>query len=290
MSAYAYGLDRFPDERTKLERDPTLTANAVQEIIRWLENGPLHVDPGVFKDLPTLKEGLGVEWNIGAWRGIGVISASGLGLTPAYAEFDAERVGKAQVGRLLPLVKRHDAPMRQVQRLERLRLACRHGRVHLGEGCRLLAFSSQASDNGAEVGFREQPSKDRRINRRFRATRLCGRHALFCHLRMRLGRGVFDVRRMLHLRREAIADADDAPTFFFQRGRNGATSAREPAAVHRERGARRPGVVGRAHDDVLARRGPVDQTHELHRLPLGPLTGILDDIRVFIQCSTDTFL
>jgi tripartite-type tricarboxylate transporter receptor subunit TctC len=25
----------------------------------------------VFKDLPTLKEGLGVEWNIGAWRGIG---------------------------------------------------------------------------------------------------------------------------------------------------------------------------------------------------------------------------
>lgn len=25
----------------------------------------------VFKDVPTLKEGLGVEWNIGAWRGIG---------------------------------------------------------------------------------------------------------------------------------------------------------------------------------------------------------------------------
>ena len=24
-----------------------------------------------FKDVPTLREGLGVEWNIGAWRGIG---------------------------------------------------------------------------------------------------------------------------------------------------------------------------------------------------------------------------
>ena len=35
MSAYAHGLDRFPNERAKLERDPSLTANAVQEIIRW---------------------------------------------------------------------------------------------------------------------------------------------------------------------------------------------------------------------------------------------------------------
>jgi len=35
MSAYAYGLDRFPDERAKLERDPSLIPNAVQEIIRW---------------------------------------------------------------------------------------------------------------------------------------------------------------------------------------------------------------------------------------------------------------
>jgi cytochrome P450 len=35
MSAVAYGLDRFPDERAKLEADPTLIPNAVQEIIRW---------------------------------------------------------------------------------------------------------------------------------------------------------------------------------------------------------------------------------------------------------------
>ncbi|MEO5866007.1 MAG: cytochrome P450 [Sphingomonas sp.] len=35
MSAAAYGLDLFPDSRTKLEADPSLTHNAVQEIIRW---------------------------------------------------------------------------------------------------------------------------------------------------------------------------------------------------------------------------------------------------------------
>ena len=35
MSALAYGLDRHPDERARLEADPTLTANAVQELIRW---------------------------------------------------------------------------------------------------------------------------------------------------------------------------------------------------------------------------------------------------------------
>lgn len=35
MSAYAYGLSRFPEERAKLERDPSLIPNAVQEIIRW---------------------------------------------------------------------------------------------------------------------------------------------------------------------------------------------------------------------------------------------------------------
>ena len=35
MSAYAYGLDRFPDEREKLERNPDLIPNAVQEILRW---------------------------------------------------------------------------------------------------------------------------------------------------------------------------------------------------------------------------------------------------------------
>jgi cytochrome P450 len=35
MSAYAYGMSQFPDERAKLEADPSLIPNAVSEIIRW---------------------------------------------------------------------------------------------------------------------------------------------------------------------------------------------------------------------------------------------------------------
>ena len=35
MSAYAYGLSRFPEERAKLEANPALIPNAVQELIRW---------------------------------------------------------------------------------------------------------------------------------------------------------------------------------------------------------------------------------------------------------------
>ncbi|PAX08367.1 cytochrome P450 [Sphingomonas lenta] len=35
MSALAYGLDQFPAERAKLEADPALIPNTVQEIIRW---------------------------------------------------------------------------------------------------------------------------------------------------------------------------------------------------------------------------------------------------------------
>ena len=35
MSAAAYGLDLFPDQRAKLEADPSLISNSVQEIIRW---------------------------------------------------------------------------------------------------------------------------------------------------------------------------------------------------------------------------------------------------------------
>lgn len=35
MSAYAYGLSQFPEERRKLEGDPSLIPNAVQELIRW---------------------------------------------------------------------------------------------------------------------------------------------------------------------------------------------------------------------------------------------------------------
>lgn len=35
MTAYAYGLTKFPDERSKLEAEPELIPNAVQELIRW---------------------------------------------------------------------------------------------------------------------------------------------------------------------------------------------------------------------------------------------------------------
>lgn len=35
MTAYAWGLSLFPDERSKLEADPGLITNAVQELIRW---------------------------------------------------------------------------------------------------------------------------------------------------------------------------------------------------------------------------------------------------------------
>lgn len=35
MSAYAYGLAQFPEERAKLEADPSLIPNAVSELIRW---------------------------------------------------------------------------------------------------------------------------------------------------------------------------------------------------------------------------------------------------------------
>ncbi len=35
MSAYAYGLEQFPDERKKLEDNPDLISTAVQELIRW---------------------------------------------------------------------------------------------------------------------------------------------------------------------------------------------------------------------------------------------------------------
>ena len=35
MSAFAYGLNKYPEERPKLEADPGLIPNAVQELIRW---------------------------------------------------------------------------------------------------------------------------------------------------------------------------------------------------------------------------------------------------------------
>jgi cytochrome P450 len=35
MSALAYGLNQFPDERTKLEANPELASNALSELLRW---------------------------------------------------------------------------------------------------------------------------------------------------------------------------------------------------------------------------------------------------------------
>ena len=35
MSGLAYGLDKYPDQRAKLEADPSLIPNAVSELIRW---------------------------------------------------------------------------------------------------------------------------------------------------------------------------------------------------------------------------------------------------------------
>ena len=35
MSGFAYGMEQFPDQRAKLEADPELIPNTVQEIIRW---------------------------------------------------------------------------------------------------------------------------------------------------------------------------------------------------------------------------------------------------------------
>ena len=35
MSGYAYGLSRYPEEQAKLEADPSLIPNTVQELIRW---------------------------------------------------------------------------------------------------------------------------------------------------------------------------------------------------------------------------------------------------------------
>ena len=35
MTAYAYGLAQFPEERARLEAEPALIPNAVQELIRW---------------------------------------------------------------------------------------------------------------------------------------------------------------------------------------------------------------------------------------------------------------
>lgn len=72
MSAYAYGLSQFPEERAKLEADPSLIPNAVQEIIRW--QTPLaHMRRTVMEDTdmfgPMMKKGDKVVlWYISANR------------------------------------------------------------------------------------------------------------------------------------------------------------------------------------------------------------------------------
>ena len=35
MTAMAYAFDKFPDQRAKLEADPSLTGNAFSELVRW---------------------------------------------------------------------------------------------------------------------------------------------------------------------------------------------------------------------------------------------------------------
>ena len=70
MSAIAYGLHKFPEERAKLEADPSLIPNAVQELIRW--QTPLsHTrrtvqEDTVFEGVPMKKGDKVVLWYISA--------------------------------------------------------------------------------------------------------------------------------------------------------------------------------------------------------------------------------
>jgi cytochrome P450 len=72
MSGFAYGLHRFPEERAKLENDPSLIPNAVQELIRW--QTPLaHMRRTVEEDtevdgIPMKKGDKVVLWYISANR------------------------------------------------------------------------------------------------------------------------------------------------------------------------------------------------------------------------------
>ncbi|WP_324828631.1 cytochrome P450 [Qipengyuania zhejiangensis] len=72
MSAYAYGLDKYPDERRKLEENPELIPNAVAELIRW--QTPLsHMRRTVMEDTdmfgPQMKKGDRVAlWYLSANR------------------------------------------------------------------------------------------------------------------------------------------------------------------------------------------------------------------------------
>ncbi|WFL78402.1 cytochrome P450 [Altererythrobacter arenosus] len=72
MSGYAFGLSQFPEERAKLEANPELIPNAVQEIIRW--QTPLsHMRRMVMEDTdmfgPQMKKGDRVAlWYISANR------------------------------------------------------------------------------------------------------------------------------------------------------------------------------------------------------------------------------
>ncbi|MCP5395348.1 MAG: cytochrome P450 [Sphingomonadaceae bacterium] len=71
MSAYAYGLEQFPEERAKLEANPDLIPNAVQEIIRW--QTPLaHMRRTVMED----NDLLGVEMKKGDKVALWYLSAN----------------------------------------------------------------------------------------------------------------------------------------------------------------------------------------------------------------------
>ena len=72
MSGYAYGLSQFPEERAKLEANPELIPNAVQEIIRW--QTPLaHMRRTLAEDTdmfgpPMKKDDMVVLWYLSANR------------------------------------------------------------------------------------------------------------------------------------------------------------------------------------------------------------------------------
>jgi cytochrome P450 len=78
MSSFVYGLDQFSDERAKLEANPSLIPNAVQELIRW--QTPLsHMRRTVEEDTEiegvTMKKGDKVVlWYISANRDESVFS------------------------------------------------------------------------------------------------------------------------------------------------------------------------------------------------------------------------
>src|SRR3546814_15166633 len=55
MSGLAYGLDKYPDQRAKLEADPSLIPNAVSEVIRW-QTPPAHMRRTALADADLFRQ------------------------------------------------------------------------------------------------------------------------------------------------------------------------------------------------------------------------------------------